>query len=145
MKRNGDGGNAADQGALNAFLDHGSTFEGKLTFKGAVRIDGTFKGEIQSDDTLLVGESGRIEGEIEVGEAVVSGRVDGRLKATRRAELSSTAVFTGEIVTAALAVEEGATVDGSIAMQGSKGKAAPSELERAVESTLDRESSATKQ
>ena len=39
---------SASVGGFNAILDQGSEFEGKLTFQGTVRIDGTFKGEIFS-------------------------------------------------------------------------------------------------
>ena len=48
-------------GNLSAFIDQGSNFEGKLSFKDTVRIDGGFKGEISSENTLIVGESGEIE------------------------------------------------------------------------------------
>ena len=43
-------------GNLTAFIDQGSEFEGKLSFKDTVRIDGTFSGEISSDNTLIVGD-----------------------------------------------------------------------------------------
>ena len=50
---------AAKQGAsneINTLLGRGSSFEGKLTFEGTVRIDGKFKGEVFSDDVLVIGE-----------------------------------------------------------------------------------------
>ena len=52
---------SAASGGLTAFIDQGSEFEGKLSFKDTVRIDGHFKGEIGSENTLIVGESGEIE------------------------------------------------------------------------------------
>ena len=42
-------------GNLTAFIDQGSDFDGKLTFKDTVRIDGSFQGEISSENTLIVG------------------------------------------------------------------------------------------
>ena len=51
-------------GGLTAFIDQGSEFEGKLSFKDTVRIDGRFRGEISSENTLIVGESGEIEAAI---------------------------------------------------------------------------------
>src|SRR5262249_28670088 len=53
-------GAPARSSTLSAFIDHGSEFEGKLTFKDTVRIDGSFRGEISSENTLVVGESGEI-------------------------------------------------------------------------------------
>ena len=52
---------AAGPGGLTAFIDQGSEFEGKLSFRDTVRIDGRFRGEIASENTLIVGESGEIE------------------------------------------------------------------------------------
>src|ERR1017187_2154206 len=45
---------------ITALLGRGTHFEGKLHFEGRVRIDGTFKGEIRSDDTLIIGEGAEI-------------------------------------------------------------------------------------
>jgi hypothetical protein len=52
--------NSGGLGGLTAFIDQGSEFEGKLSFKDTVRIDGRFRGEISSENTLIVGESGEI-------------------------------------------------------------------------------------
>jgi hypothetical protein len=54
------GSSSGGLGNLTAFIDQGSEFEGKLSFKDTVRIDGTFAGEISSDNTLIVGETGEI-------------------------------------------------------------------------------------
>ncbi len=135
MKKNNDSNNqvaASGPSGLNAFLDQGSEFDGKLTFKGAVRIDGKFTGNIFSQDTLHIGKTGEIDGTVQVGEAMISGTVTGRLECTGRVHFHSTAVFSGELTTAALVVEEGATLDAQIAMTGAKHR----KLEEAVESTL---------
>ena len=47
---------SSSPGGLTAFIDQGSEFEGKLSFKDTVRIDGRFRGEISSENTLIVGE-----------------------------------------------------------------------------------------
>ena len=51
-------GGGIGPGGLTAFIDQGSEFEGKLSFKDTARIDGSFRGEIASENTLIVGESG---------------------------------------------------------------------------------------
>jgi len=122
---------------LNAFLDQGSAFEGKLTFRGAVRIDGSFTGDVLSEDLLMIGETGQIEGNVEVGEIVIGGRLKGTLKAAKRTRLRSSAVFEGELTTGGLIVEEGATVDGKIEMQGAQTRTR--ELEHAVADTLQQQ------
>jgi hypothetical protein len=52
---------SSSSGGLSAFIDQGSEFEGKLSFKDTVRIDGRFRGEISSENTLIVGETGEID------------------------------------------------------------------------------------
>ncbi len=102
---------------VNAFLGRETVFEGKLDFKGAVRIDGRFKGEIRSADLLIVGEGARVEGEVEVGTAIVQGEVFGNVRASKKVDLRSSAKVIGDIVTPTLAVEEGALFHGHCRMR----------------------------
>ncbi len=101
---------------LNAFLDQGSEFEGKLVFKGVVRIDGTFKGEIISDDHLVVGDSGVIEGTIKVGSVKSSGKIKGKIIATEKIEFLSPGRMDGEIQTPRLTIEDGFIFNGTCKM-----------------------------
>ena len=61
----------------------GKTFEGKLSFEGTVRIDGNYKGEIVTTDTLIVGQSAKVEGTIKVGSIIVNGEVHGNVIASQ--------------------------------------------------------------
>lgn len=104
-------------GNLTAFIDQGSEFEGKLNFKDTVRIDGTFRGEISSENTLIVGESGEIQATIQSRCVVVSGHVVGDVNATDSVTLHKTAVVEGDLSTPSLVIEEGAKLDGVVKMQ----------------------------
>jgi cytoskeletal protein CcmA (bactofilin family) len=110
-------------GNLTAFIDQGSTFEGKLSFKDTVRIDGGFTGEIESENTLIVGESGEIEASIRSTTVVISGTVVGDIKATHQVFLHKTARVEGDIETPSIVVEEGAVFNGRLSMgqAGAKG------------------------
>ena len=55
-------------GEINTLLGSGSEFDGKLTFEGTVRIDGTLRGEVFSDDVLVVGEGAVVEADVDIGE-----------------------------------------------------------------------------
>lgn len=103
---------------LNAFLGQGCTYQGKLTFEGAVRIDGVFTGEILSDGVLIIGEGARIEADIEVRVMIISGRVHGDIHATERVELRSPAHLEGNIYSPTLVVEEGVFFEGTCRMKG---------------------------
>lgn len=98
---------------VTAVIDQGCEFEGKLCFQGTVRINGTFRGEIYTPDTLIIGENARIQGEIEAGIVVMCGEVIGTIRAKHRVEIHQPAVFRGDIFTPSLSVQEGVIFEGS--------------------------------
>lgn len=101
---------------INAFMGMGTTYQGKLEFKGTVRIDGEFEGEIESDGTLIIGNEARVKGNINVGQLILSGRLEGILNAQAKVLLYKQADLNGKISTPVLVVEEGAVVKGEINM-----------------------------
>ena len=106
--------------ALEAILGPGSRFEGKLTFVGTVRIDGTFVGEIVTEGTLVVGETADVEGTLRVANAVVAGRVNGRMVVRDSLELKATGRLTGEISAGTLVTERGAFLEGTVRMEATQ-------------------------
>jgi len=106
----------AATGALTAFIDQGSEFEGKLSFKDTVRIDGHFKGEISSQNTLIVGETGEVDANIESQTVVISGSVVGDVVARRQLVVHKTGRLQGNVETESLVIEEGAQVNGQVKM-----------------------------
>jgi cytoskeletal protein CcmA (bactofilin family) len=111
---------APAKGALSAFIDQGSEFEGKLTFKDTVRIDGCFRGEIASENTLVVGETGEIFATVRSRNVMIAGAVTGDVFAGERLVLHKTARVEGDVEAASLQVEEGAILNGRLKMAGVK-------------------------
>jgi cytoskeletal protein CcmA (bactofilin family) len=107
---------SAGMGQLNAFIDQGSEFSGKLCFRDTVRIDGKFEGEISSDSTLIIGETGEIHATIQSETVVISGKVEGDVIAPRQITVHSAARVKGNLRTASLVVEDGAQVNGKVTM-----------------------------
>jgi len=101
---------------IKAFLGPGSQFEGKLLFDEIVRIDGSFRGEVTSKDTLIVGEAADIEAEVIVGTLILSGRFKGNIKAATKVELRAPAQVQGTIETPLLVVEEGVLLNATLTM-----------------------------
>ncbi len=101
-------------------LGEGAEFEGKLTFKGTVRIDAKFKGSITTNDVLVVGEHARIDAEITCGTVIVQGEVNGNIKAKTAVELHSPAKVHGNIETPSLIVEKGVLVQGELRMDAER-------------------------
>jgi cytoskeletal protein CcmA (bactofilin family) len=105
-----------EKSEIKAFLGPGSQFEGKLVFNEIVRLDGTFRGEVTSHDTLIVGESADIHADVQVGTLILSGSFKGNVKAKTRVELRAPARVDGTIETPALSVEDGVILNGTITM-----------------------------
>ena len=105
-----------DEREVNALLGKGSEFEGKLTFEGAVRIDGTFSGEIFTEDTLIIGEGAQVSAQIDAGTVIIYGDVRGNVRTTELIELHAPARLRGDINTPNLAIDRGVIFEGSCTM-----------------------------
>ncbi|EPR43843.1 protein of unknown function DUF583 [Desulfovibrio sp. X2] len=103
---------------INAFLGAGTAYQGKLHFQGSVRIDGVFHGEVTSDGTLVVGQEADVQGQIHVGQLVLSGRMTGEVHAREKVVLHKTANLQGSLYSPVLVIDEGAVVEGTITMHG---------------------------
>ena len=103
-------------GTSDLLLGAGAEFEGKLTFKGTVRIDAKFKGSIVTNDVLIVGEHAKIDAEITCGTVIVHGEVNGNIKAKTAIELHQPARVRGNIETPSLMIEKGVFVQGELKM-----------------------------
>lgn len=110
-----------EKSEIKAFLGPGSQFEGKLMFSEIVRLDGNFRGEIHSRDTLIVGDSADLQAEISVGTLILSGRFKGNIKALIRVELRAPAQVEGNIETPILVVEEGVLLNSTLIMNRESG------------------------
>ena len=101
---------------ITTLLGRDSSFEGKLSFEGAVRVDGKFRGEIRSRGTLVVGNGSDVNADVEVANCVVEGNFTGNLKATESVEIHAPARVKGSVTTPVLQVEKGVLLDGKCVM-----------------------------
>ena len=108
-------------GEINTLLGKGTTFEGKLTFEGTVRIDGKLKGEVFSDDVLIIGEGAYVEAEIDIGEVIIQGTVVGNVRAKRAIEIHAPGKVKGDLHTPSLQVDKGVVFEGRSFMEASSG------------------------
>lgn len=102
---------------INAFLGKDTEFEGKLSFTGAVRIDGRFKGEVLTEGTLIVGETAVIEADLRVRDIIISGEVRGDIVSEARIEIKAPGKVFGNIQAPIVTIEEGVIFEGNCRMQ----------------------------
>jgi cytoskeletal protein CcmA (bactofilin family) len=101
---------------LTAFIDEDSEIEGRYTFKGTLMLNGRFKGDISSTDTLIIGEKGSVTGDIRAGQVLISGEVVGSVSCTERVELKRTARVFADVEAPLVVIEEGVLFEGHCRM-----------------------------
>lgn len=98
------------------YIDHGADFEGALRLKESFRIDGEFRGSIESRSTVVVSETAGIEANVIARDIVVAGAIVGNVTATRQLTLRGTARIHGNIETPSIEIERGAMLNGTTRM-----------------------------
>ncbi len=93
--------------------------EGNVRFSGGLHVEGTIRGDVYADDAerssiLILNETGRIEGEVNVPRVVINGTVEGDVHASDRMELASKARITGSVYYHLIEMAMGAEVNGSL-------------------------------
>ena len=101
---------------INAFLGKNTEFEGKLSFTGSVRIDGRFKGEIDSQGTLIVGETALLESDVHISHIIISGEFRGNILAESRIEIHAPGKVFGNIRAPVVVIDEGVVFEGNCRM-----------------------------
>lgn len=103
-------------------IGRGIEVNGDIFFADRLHVDGKTQGKLKSDSgTLIIGESGQIQAQIDVGVCVVHGLVHGNLIARSKLEIRRTGRVQGDVVTPVLLVEEGAVFNGAIRMSQESG------------------------
>jgi len=99
--------------APNTVIGEGMTIEAiRITGSESVRVDGTYKGNIEIDGSLVLGDSGSIIGDVEASYFLVAGEMTGNVKCNTQLHFASTAKVIGDIEAQSLIVDEGSQVTG---------------------------------
>jgi cytoskeletal protein CcmA (bactofilin family) len=102
------------EGAMNTIIGKGSKLEGKMTVAQSIRIDGSFKGEINATDTLIVGTTGELtDVSVNVKNAIIGGKIKGNVTASSKVTLESSSRLEGDLTAKLLVIEEGSLFTGN--------------------------------
>ncbi len=110
---------------IKAYMGEDTIFNGLLNYTGTVRIDGKFEGQVTTEDTLIIGETGHLTAEISAGTVICMGYVEGTVMASQKIEIHSTSKVVGSIKSPALHIELGGVFDGTCDMTGKETKIIP--------------------
>jgi cytoskeletal protein CcmA (bactofilin family) len=111
-------GSSTDSATISTLLGRDTVIEGTLTFKETIRIDGHISGKLISPEgTVIVGENAVLDADIQVGVAVIRGKINGRVEASKRIEIYAPAQVNGDIHAPTLSIDSGVFFNGNCKMQ----------------------------
>jgi cytoskeletal protein CcmA (bactofilin family) len=106
---------ANDSASIN-LIGNGTAIVGDMISNGDVRIDGTLKGNITINGKLVVGSTGKIEGNVTCQNADISGEIHGKVEISELLILKASSKLTGDIITSKILIEPNATFTGTCNM-----------------------------
>ena len=102
----------------STMIAQGTELKGDILFAGALLVEGVIKGNVTaepgSDSLLRLSEVGRIEGEINVPNVVINGKVKGNVFSSGHVELAAKAVVNGDVHYNLIEMVMGSEVNGSL-------------------------------
>lgn len=112
------------QDDISGFLAEGTEIHGEVRFREVLRVDGKITGKVISEKELVVGETGEVEAEVDVGTLSVSGKVTGTLHVKEKVEIHPKGRVVGDLTIEKpnLVIHEGGVFEGNIDMNAGKRK-----------------------
>jgi len=95
----------------------GTRVKGELNSQGTIRIEGIVEGQVQSSDTIVVQENGKVKADLIGGQVVISGEVHGNVFAHERLEITEQAKVYGDITSPRISIAEGVVFEGKCTMK----------------------------
>ncbi len=93
-------------------INEGCKISGLITGTGDYQVNGTIDGDCDLEGTVTIHPNGHWAGTVKALHVVVAGHVDGDIQAAGHVEIVGTARITGTVTGEAIAVAEGAVVEG---------------------------------
>lgn len=101
--------------AIN-LISQGTEIKGDVISTGDIRIDGVLNGTLNTKGKVVVGSSGKINGEVTCKSSEISGRLEGKIAVSQILNLKSSSTIFGDIQTLKLSIEPGAVFTGTCKM-----------------------------
>jgi len=105
-----------DENKIGTVIASDIKFSGTLKFKSSLKIKGSFQGKVETDGTLIIGDEAAVSAEITASIVSISGKCQGKIKASKLIEIFEHSNMSGDIVTPDLYIENGAKFNGTCIM-----------------------------
>ncbi|MCU0461291.1 MAG: polymer-forming cytoskeletal protein [Bacteroidales bacterium] len=126
--------NETETAAIN-LISLGTDITGDIKSSGDIRIDGSLTGNLNTKGKVVIGPTGKVNGEVVCKNSEVSGTVEGRIIVNQLLILKASSKIYGDIATSKLSIEPGAIFSGNCKMSendNNGGAAKPKPAEQAV-------------
>jgi len=110
----------AEQRSIDTVVGAEAVFEGTLSTKNSVCVEGTFRGKLHSEGAVILSRSGSIEADVVAGYISVNGTLRGNVRALQQLDVGETGVIHGEVQAAAVTVAKGGVLEGTCRMIGAE-------------------------
>lgn len=102
--------------SIETIIGRDACFEGTLSSREGLRIDGKVKGKVLCDGTLVIGSEGKVEAEVVAKDVLIAGELRGNVKAEDLLEITEQGRVYGDITTTQLVISPGVIFEGSCHM-----------------------------
>ena len=103
-------------GATQTYICDGTTIVGDIKVEHDLRIDGYIKGTVEVAGMLVLGSTGKIEGQVQARAATIAGEINGNIRGIEKIVLEPKSTLVGDLQTRELVINEGAVFQGNCAM-----------------------------
>ena len=114
-----------------SIIGQGTTIKGDISSKGTIRIEGTVSGQVQSGDTIVVQEGGKLKADLVAGQIIISGEVHGNVLAHERLEICAGGKVIGDITAPRVSIAEGVLFEGKCTMKAPGAPTAANDMQSA--------------
>jgi cytoskeletal protein CcmA (bactofilin family) len=118
-------------------ISHGTEIKGDIKSNGDIRIDGILTGSLNTKGKVVIGPTGRVNGEVICKNSEIAGTVEGKVTVNQLLNLKSSSKILGDIDTAKISIEPGAKFTGNCKMsdRDENGTAAATAIQSAAAGT----------
>jgi len=97
-------------------VGNGTVFEGSLTSKESISVEGIVKGKVFCEGSVIIGEKGRVDADVIADTVLLGGEVNGNIVAKTKLEITTNGILRGDIKTGSLIIAEGVHFEGKCQM-----------------------------
>lgn len=105
------------QGTMaQTIIGQGLTVEGEITSEDEVTVQGTVRGRLSSETAVTIDGGAVVEADVSAGTLSVAGNVTGNVSASDRVDLLAGSRLVGDVRTARITIQDGASFKGNVDM-----------------------------